>query len=178
MKWLPGHTNIPGNDLADELANHGVKITTPSDNPPSLARIKRYMRRGVRVQSTRWWYEAPPSNAINNYKLLLDIRPSTKPSPVLALPRLTLHHLLAARSGHGDFADYHERLGHEAAINCSCGRRKHPTHIFYCRKVSPDRRLRLNPARGAIKAALTKNFERFTQLAEDTSFFTKVCPRH
>lgn len=35
VKWLPGHTDIPGNDLADGLANLGVKIVTPSDNPPS-----------------------------------------------------------------------------------------------------------------------------------------------
>ena len=30
-------------------------------------------------------------------------------------PRAFLGRLLAARSGHGDFAEYHERLGHEDA---------------------------------------------------------------
>jgi hypothetical protein len=41
--------------------------------------------------------------------------------PKLELPRSILHHLLAARSGHKDFADCHEHFGYEdVALECSC----------------------------------------------------------
>jgi hypothetical protein len=59
-------------------------------------------------------------------------------------PRPILHHLLAARSGHGDFADYHERFAHEGAdLECSCGRRKAPEHFLICDKVRPRDQPRL-----------------------------------
>ena len=60
--------------------------------------------------------------------------PLPEPSPILSLPRQALARLLAARSGHGDFASYHERFGHEdAVIRCRCGARTTPTHFIFCR---------------------------------------------
>ena len=42
----------------------------------------------------------------------------------LLLPRFILGKTLAARTGHGDFADYHERFNHEdASLHCRCGAR-------------------------------------------------------
>lgn len=41
--------------------------------------------------------------------------------------------LLAARSGHGDFAAYHCCFKHtEADLYCSCGQEKTPEHAFFC----------------------------------------------
>jgi len=42
--------------------------------------------------------------------------------------------VLAARSAHGDFADYHERFAHETELTCQCGKRKSPLHIWACSK--------------------------------------------
>jgi hypothetical protein len=44
--------------------------------------------------------------------------------------------VLAARSAHGDFADYHEWFGHdEAELMCNKrGRRKSPLHAWTCIK--------------------------------------------
>ena len=55
--------------------------------------------------------------------------------PELALPRGLLHNLLAARSGHGDFAAYHRRFQHDNAnLLCVCGQEKSPTHFVRCRR--------------------------------------------
>ncbi|PQE14740.1 endonuclease exonuclease phosphatase protein [Rutstroemia sp. NJR-2017a BBW] len=44
----------------------------------------------------------------------------------LNLPRAKLHHLLALRTTHDDFAWYHRKFVHtEANWKCSCGRPKH-----------------------------------------------------
>lgn len=51
--------------------------------------------------------------------------------PELSIPRQQLGHLLAARSGHGDFAEYHRRLKREdALLMCSCGADKTPRHFL------------------------------------------------
>lgn len=54
------------------------------------------------------------------------------PSPLeLSLPRDSLGRLLAARSGHGDFATCCERFNHsEALLTCSCGQPKPPNTSF------------------------------------------------
>ncbi|EXU95101.1 reverse transcriptase domain protein [Metarhizium robertsii] len=100
VRWIPGHTDIPGNEQADSLANAGCALPEPPDAKPTLAYIRRVAKKQTKEAFQAWWQEHMPE----------------KPA---------LHHLLAARSSHGDFADYHERFNHkDARITCSCGRRK------------------------------------------------------
>ena len=55
--------------------------------------------------------------------------------PELTLLWPSLGCLLAARSRHGDFAEYHECFNHEnALLTCSCGQHKTPQHFFHCLK--------------------------------------------
>ncbi len=50
--------------------------------------------------------------------------------------------LLAARSGHGDFADYNEIFNHEdALLTCSCGALKAPEHFTFCTRARARSRL-------------------------------------
>ena len=60
--------------------------------------------------------------------------------PELKLKREDLEWLIAARSGHGHFADYHERFGHEEAEKqCKFGQRRAPLHPFSCPTARPYR---------------------------------------
>ncbi|PWI64394.1 hypothetical protein PCL_10507 [Purpureocillium lilacinum] len=108
VRWIPGHTNIPGNEEADGLAKAGCLQPEPPEAMPSLAHLRRLARQQPRDAFKAWWStEAPES-----YKTL-NLEATTCCPPELALPRATLHSLLAARSRHGDFADYHERFNHD-----------------------------------------------------------------
>ncbi|EXU94857.1 reverse transcriptase domain protein [Metarhizium robertsii] len=164
VHWIPGHTDIPGNEQAGSLAKAGCALPEPPDAKPTLAYIRR-----------AWWQGHMPEK----YKEL-KLSATTGCPKELSIPRPALHHLLAARSSHGDFADYHERFNHEGArISCSCGRRKTPDHLFYCRKVGPRHRMRLTPSpAAAINQAIGRDFDKFIQMAKASSFFARICPRH
>lgn len=60
--------------------------------------------------------------------------------PEMNLSRKVLGWLIAARSGYGHFADYHERFGHEEEdIHCKCGQRRTGLHPFSCIHAKPHR---------------------------------------
>ena len=88
-----------------------------------------------------------------------------------------LHRLLAARSGHGDFADYHKRFGHaDASVKCSCGRQKSPSHIFYCRKLA-NRESQVGFCRRKVAEEIGEKWQMFVERVKTTDFFSRVCPR-
>ncbi|KAI9042361.1 ribonuclease H family protein [Aspergillus affinis] len=87
--WVPGHTQIPKNETADQAAKKGATMDPPSSSKRSC-----------------------PAE--------------------LKLPRPLLARILAARTGHGDFAAYHERFNHEdAQLLCRCGARKTSVHFLF-----------------------------------------------
>ncbi|KID83767.1 reverse transcriptase [Metarhizium guizhouense ARSEF 977] len=175
VRWIPGHTKIPGNEQADILAKMGCAQPEPADAVPTLAFLRKTARQRSKITVQAWLDASAP----DKYQTLTLKFPSSCP-PELALPRTMLHHLLAARTHHGDFADYHERFQHnDACVTCSCGRRKAPTHLFYCRKIQPRCRMRLAPSPTvAINQALGRDFDKFVKLVKASSFFEKICPHH
>ncbi|KID59415.1 reverse transcriptase, partial [Metarhizium hybridum] len=175
VRWIPGHTKIPGNEQADILAKTGCAQPEPADAVPTLAFLRKTARQRSKIAVQAWWDASAP----DKYQSLALKFPSSCP-PELALSRTMLHHLLAARTHHGDFADYHERFQHnDACVTCSCGRRKAPTHLFYCRKIQPRCRMRLAPSPTvAINQALGRDFDKFVKLVKASSFFEKICPHH
>ncbi|KID83219.1 reverse transcriptase [Metarhizium guizhouense ARSEF 977] len=181
VRWIPGHTKIPGNEQADILAKTGCAEPEPADAVPTLAFLRKTARQRSKIAVQAWWDASAP----DKYQSLTLKFPYSCP-PELALPRTMLNHLLAARTHHGDFADYHERFQHnDACVTCSCGRRKAPTHLFYCRKIQPRCRMRLAPSPTvAINQALGRDFDKFVKLtdlenhAEPESQAQAVLPLH
>jgi hypothetical protein len=169
-----GHTDIPGNERADKLAKAASLLPEPEGTRPTLAYLRKIARQNPKEIFETWWSTAAPEQ----YKRL-NLKATTGCPPELSLPRAALHHLLAARSLHGDFAAYHERFDHDdARLVCSCGRRKALDHIFYCRKVLPRYRTRLGPSPNvAVNMAIGEDFAKFVKLAKISAFFEKICPR-
>lgn len=129
VRWLKGHAGIPSNVRADLLARQGAMEPW---NRPIIASISSLPARNRAITekalNAYWDSEAPAS-----YKLLhIPVTPLKQ--EMLSLPRKLLGHIIASRTAHGDFADYHERFNHEDYhANCLCGRRKTALHFFFCR---------------------------------------------
>ena len=99
----------------------------------------------------------------------------------LQLSRPILARLLAARSGHGDFREYHERFDHEdAVLHCACGADKAPDHFFFCQMGKARARLRA-PGRGSDERirwllGTAAGARRFHAWCRRTRFYTDICP--
>ncbi|RYO87805.1 hypothetical protein DL763_006223 [Monosporascus cannonballus] len=137
VKWCPGHCGVPGNELADELAKAGSKLhEVDEDCTTTIYGVKSIARRRTAALRKIWWDNAKTklSKRYKEWKLDYHIR---CPEELEVMTRPELHHFLAVRTGHGDFAWYHRKLKHDdAKLNCSCGSEKDPEHLGPNRALS------------------------------------------
>jgi hypothetical protein len=134
VAWVPGHKDVLGNEEADRLAKEGSELPCLSRNCSTITFIKRWVKKKRReIQDADWESNYPESYKAGRWGLYK--APSMPPE--LHLPRPILHRLLAERSGHGDFTEYHERFGHDARPTCKCGEPRTQGHFVKCRMVAP-----------------------------------------
>lgn len=176
VHWIPGHSGIRGNEMADQQASLGAMHPGSPPSPPTPVRFawaRRLLKKALHSCFVAYWAKhAPPS-----YQDLAI--PLVSLPPELSLPRGSLGRLLAARSGHGDFAQYHERFNHkDALLLCSCGQRKSPQHFYHCPQ---GRQAALHPWAGlSCKEVLgTKNGALlFNEWLLKSNFYNHICPAH
>ena len=142
----------------------------------SYASLKRQSKAQATAAANKLWLAVLP----RSYH---DLGISTAPRRPweLQLPRPVLGRLLASRTGHGDFADYHERFQHaDAYLFCRCGGRKAPLHFLFC--PIAKRKARRPPGHpsevipyllGSVKGA-----QKLATWLAETEFYTDICPRH
>ncbi|RAL67736.1 hypothetical protein DID88_008469 [Monilinia fructigena] len=128
------HMGIEGNETADELADAGANEGRMDDDrsaEPTISGIGTTARALADAATSDWWSRCLTGLSASYRKWGLGY--SIAEPPELRLPRTLLHRLLAARTAHGDFAQYHRRFGHtDAELNCLCGYAKTPEHLVFC----------------------------------------------
>lgn len=131
-QWVPSYMGVPANEEADSLAKAGALRVQPAllENNASFAAVKSYVLAMRKQLLDSWWDIHGPAR----YKDL-DIQAGVpgKCPATLRLSRKALHHFLSARSGRGDFENYHERFNLTSYPPCVCGRAKSPIHFIFSR---------------------------------------------
>ncbi|XP_044714713.1 RNase H domain-containing protein [Hirsutella rhossiliensis] len=62
IRWIPGHTNIPGNEQADALAKAGTSQPEPADALPTLAYLRKVARQRPKDAFKAWWKFLHPNS--------------------------------------------------------------------------------------------------------------------
>lgn len=98
--------------------------------------------------------------------------------PELSLPRHLLYKLIASRTEHGDFADYHRRFHHdEANLECSGGHEASHTHLVRCRRHA---QITCKLRKGLIVNAFVSQllghnyYKKFTEFFSNTTCFDLI----
>ncbi|KAI1005706.1 hypothetical protein K3495_g2518 [Podosphaera aphanis] len=176
VRWVPGDSRISGNEESEAAARAALQELPPRPAQPgyiNLAYLRRLMQQYWQNLIDCWWSTVYPAR----YKDLgLQLR-RRKPQE-LNLPRLLLQRLIAARSGHGDFAEYHRRFHHEnAVLDCACGLEKSPTHfVRYRIHAIHTRKLRKGRIINDFISHLLgpDSHEKFTEFAKTTGCFGNI----
>jgi hypothetical protein len=173
--WVPGHAQILENEVADQAAKKGALINPPSSIKHSYASLRRQARADAISALHRHWQSTAPKSSQDLWITSSPWRPAE-----LKLPRPLLARIVAARTGHGDFAGYHERFNHEDAyLFCRCGARKSPIHFFFCRVAKRRLPRPPGPPSEAIIYLLgtPKGAVELAAWLSETRFFEDICPR-
>ncbi|KAI1004416.1 hypothetical protein K3495_g3796 [Podosphaera aphanis] len=149
VRWVPSHAGIEGNELADAGVKKGA-ATPFQNNQSKLSVAALALRKSSQMCQARekWWENNAPQSYV---RLGINTAPYFREE--LLLSRKALGQVIAARSGHGDFASYHTRFNHrDANMHCLCGSPKSPKHFLFCR----IRRRRHGHPDGPIRLLLPK----------------------
>ncbi len=131
--WAKAHSGLLGNEQADRLAKQGAQQPGRPTGGVTLAWAQQQAKDWPTQESARRWHLEAPTRYVE-----LAIQPAPRKGPKeLQIARSSLARLVAARTGHGDFAAYRQRFafadGDNSRNRCSCGALKKPEHFFYCR---------------------------------------------
>ena len=128
IRWIPGHSNIPGNRIADTLAKKGANSISNSENLISLYYIKRRLNQSIKEKWINDWNK----NKKGRHYLQFQPKIALKASKAYT-DRRTWTAYIQLKLGHGYFRSYLSRLPQYETDKCTghCNGIQSPSHLFF-----------------------------------------------
>jgi len=141
IEWVPGHCEVKGNEIADELAKEGAKegsIANKSSPYTSIAFLKRRVKELCLIEWNNQWQKNKKGKS---YMGTPNLR---RPKPLDLLPRNMTSTIVQLRTGHGYFNSYLVRIPSSGILleRCNCSPNPQtPKHlILECKFYSQQRK--------------------------------------
>ncbi|KAI3014160.1 hypothetical protein CBS147347_11515 [Aspergillus niger] len=128
LQWVPGHSEILGNDTADRLAKEAAIPGKTHPFSPLLSRERAYIRHGILTQWEKEWKESRDGGHLRKIDNTLPAKYTRRLYG--ALPRNRAYLLTQIRSGHCWLSTYGKLFGFRDDDRCLCGGRESIIHVL------------------------------------------------
>jgi ribonuclease HI len=179
IAWCPGHTNVKGNEKADELAKEGAE--TDLNNTIQYTSLTHAKRRAKEDALGRWrreWMQTRPSGGFTPADR---IPPRWKPNGYFGADREVYGRIVQCRTGHGFTGEYYNKFVPSENISCPCDNGTYQTreHILLSCPLYRSKRQLLEDDDGRITSlhdllGTRKGLQRLETFLTKTGAFTKT----
>lgn len=122
IEWVPGHRNIPGNNMADRLAKQGARTADGEDPVASYAWSRNSWKHTIMGRWKKRWEERERGRR-SDFTAADSFPPQFSPTARLQHhSRETFSRLVQVRTGHAFTGDYYSKFVPTEDKSCPCGR--------------------------------------------------------
>ena len=155
LNWVPGHTDIIGNEEADKLAKAATLIEPNHDHVTSFAYYGyevNMLKKHSLSNCIESYYERNQNSHNNSYSKIYPSKILSKIALPLGTNREHASALYQLKIGHGYIKSYLYQLGHVQNNRCTCGAIESPKHLLLeCRVYNKERRVLFNKIKQVLR---------------------------
>lgn len=142
LQWIPGHTNIPGNDKADKLAKQGSNSEQPQ-RPATLQTARKIIKENYKEDWMNLWSRGTTGRVVYQHMNMVKKR-----DPIRQMTRKEQTTIFRLRTQHIPLNYHLNRINPEHHPNCQLCDHPHETvehFLFDCPKLQDFRQQLLPP---------------------------------